>query len=67
MNLDSSKNHKSANIQRTDLYLVSEFLKLKSTFQKKKKIYGASMNPSELLCFKDNKFFGVIIFSQRHN
>ena len=43
---------KSANIQRTDLYLVS--LKLsKSTFQEKKEIYGAPMKPSELFCFKD--------------
>ena len=40
---------KSANIQRTDLYLVS--------------FYGAPMKPYELFCFKDTiKFRGIIIF-----
>ena len=30
--------------------------------KKRKKICGAPMKPSELFCFKDNKFCGVIIF-----
>ena len=50
----SSKNHKSANIQRLDLYLVS-FLKLrKCTFQEKR-ISGAPMKPSQLFYFIDIK------------
>ena len=39
---------KSANIQRTDLYLVS--------------FYGAPMKPSELFCFKDTKNVVALLF-----
>ena len=42
----------SANIQRTDLYLVSF---------KGKKNYGAPMKPSELFCFKDTKTFAALL------
>ena len=42
----------SANIQRTDLSLVS-FLS--------KKIYGAPMKPYELFCFKGTKNFATIL------
>ena len=53
---------KSANIQRTDLHLVSLKLR-KSTFQEKKtKIYGAPMKPSELFCFKDAINFAALLF-----
>ena len=45
---------KSANIQRTDLYLVF-FLKIN-------KIYGAPMKPSELFCFKDTINFTPLFF-----
>ena len=56
---------KSANIQRTDLYLV--FLKLrKSTFQEKKKdLWCADEAFRIILLQRHNKFCGVIIFSQR--
>ena len=43
---------KSANIQRTDLYLVSF---------RAKKIYGAPMKPSQLFCFKDTKNFAALL------
>ena len=43
---------KSTNIQRT-VYIWSLF--------KAQKIYGAPMKPSQLFCFQDKKFRGVII------
>ena len=33
-----------------------------SSFFKAKKIYGASMKPSELFCFKDTKNFTALLF-----
>ena len=45
-------------------FIFGLFLKLrKSTFQeKKKKIYGAPMKPSELFCFKYKIHFAAILF-----
>ena len=47
------------------IFLFGLFLKLrKSTFQEKKKIYGALMKPSESSCFKDTiEEFTLIVAS----